>query len=381
MFWRTDESNARKKQMITNIYESKDTHKSLTTKEKNKKNATFTKVADFQILSKLQISNFILKGEDLKRGRKQARKKYIGQAVGVYLANGNPDSKLRDKYWDTYHCQDVVVLKDNKRKTTYCNNRWCPTCASIRTAILISGYNPQLMKFTDPQFVTLTCDDKHVKDLATLTAEIDRKYAIWRRITKNANKQHIHLNGIRNIEITYNEVGKWYHSHLHIVVDGKAQADFIVAQWIAINAKLGVVAQPYCQKVLQVDKSREMPFIELFKYVSKIGGKNKQGKRELFPYTPQVYDTIFQSLYKKRTLQPFGNVHKVIDEIPEVELTSELYDLAEEVYCMWYGHDWVNKETGELLTGYEPSPEILSLIESKGIKLEGIKYDTDVLQT
>lgn len=319
-----------------------------------------------KIATKIEpTKKILLQGEDRRKGQKQARKKYIGQGVAKYLALGNPTSPLKDKYWDIYHCQDSVEIVFNKRKTHYCNNRACPTCASIKTAILISGYNQQLMELTEPQFVTLTCDDKQVNDVASLKKEIERKYKVWRRITKNAVKQHIQLNGVRNIEITYNEVGNWYHSHMHIVVDGREQAEFIVAQWIAINAKLGTIAAQWCQNIKPIDKSREMPFIEIFKYITKIGGKNKQGKRELLVYPPNVYDTIYQALFRKRAIQPFGNIHKVNDEIPEIELTSDIYDLAEGLFFLWTGNDWEDVEQDVALTGYEPSEVLQSLIEQK----------------
>jgi len=85
---------------------------------------------------------------------KRARSKYISNAISLRLSDLQSD--LRQSYFNTYHCSDVLVQSGQKITSKYCNNRWCLTCNRIRTAKLIIGYRKPLSELIDPQFVTLT---------------------------------------------------------------------------------------------------------------------------------------------------------------------------------------------------------------------------------
>jgi hypothetical protein len=40
-------------------------------------------------------------------------------------------------YWNTYHCQSVVYSANGKLYGTYCKNRFCTLCCSIRKPRLL----------------------------------------------------------------------------------------------------------------------------------------------------------------------------------------------------------------------------------------------------
>jgi hypothetical protein len=104
--------------------------------------------------------------------------------------------------------------------------------------------------------------------------------------------------------------------------------------------------------------------MELFKYTTKIVSKTNEG----FQVFIQPLDTIFQSMYKVRTFQPFGNVRMINEDIEDIE--SDIYkDLPfyESVVHVWQKNDWVNMLTYEPLTGYEPSNRMIQLTTEKFI--------------
>jgi hypothetical protein len=165
------------------------------------------------------------------------------------------------------------------------------------------------------------------------------------------------FNGIRKLECTYNANDDTYHPHFHFIIDGKTNSEWLIQEWLKRNPDASPLGQDY-------RKADENKLMELFKYTTKIVSKTDQG----FQVYIKPLDTIFQSMYKLRTFQPFGNVRMISEDIQEIE--SDTYsDLPfyESVIHVWHNNDWVNMLTGEFTTGYEPSNKMIELTTEKFI--------------
>lgn len=227
----------------------------------------------------------------------------------------------------------------------YCKNRWCPVCQSIRIAVLINGYKPQLEKFKDPWFVTLT--------RPTVTAEqlpwqIKHMAKCFRQI-KNRKRMRS-VPGLKKAECTTRPFGM-YHYHFHIIIEGKENAEYLINEWIKLNPE----SERKAQDMRKADCSS---MTELFKYFTKLLAKDKDGNRHIMDY--KRLDVIFQALSGKRIFQPFGGLKMVSEEIEDEDLVATR-EIAQQAY-EWVERDWYGTEEGDALTNYEPSPSLTELL-------------------
>ncbi|MCR4292995.1 MAG: hypothetical protein NUV76_08985, partial [Candidatus Kuenenia sp.] len=119
-----------------------------------------------------------------------------------------------------------------------------------------------------------------------------------------------------------------------------------------------------CQKVVPAeDKGMK----ELFKYFTKIITEGN-------PIPPENLDEIFCAIRGMHTVRPFGFKVSLPEDPDDIEFDVEKIELAENEYIELFGweqelHDWVSKQTGEMLSGYEPSEQFELLVkqfEKKG---------------
>jgi hypothetical protein len=286
--------------------------------------------------------------------QKRARRKLISVPVALNLYSHNPDSPLRQSYANSRHCCEVLRQENNTLVSTFCGNRWCAVCGSIRTAKAINGYEPQLKTFQDPQFVTLTKQTVLGSDLPGSIAFMGES---WRKIANLARGKRygrIDFKGIRKAECTIRPSDR-YHYHFHLIIEGKENAQWLISQWLRL---MGDQATLDAQDMRQADKRS---YVEIFKYATKLLCSSKDAERGFLPFDRM--DVIFQALSGKRTFQPFGGVSMVSEEVDE--LTSETFDnlLDENQLWIWEQCDWLS-EAGEPLTGYEPSPEFAKIFLS-----------------
>jgi len=282
---------------------------------------------------------------------KRAKAKYFTQAVTKKLAMLN--SPLKRSYNNTYFgCSNLLLQTGDIITTKYCNNRWCLVCNRIRTAKLICGYKETLQALSDLQFVTLTI--RNVKKEA-LKQTIEGMQHNFSDIIKTLNRKQQRLNnvkrtlkGLRKVEVTFNAIRNDYHPHLHVLISGLDNAIDIVTAWL----KHYPTAEPYCQKIQKAD---DKTFMELFKYYTKIT-TNK------ITYITAL-DTIFQAMRNKRVYQPFGILKNVTEDIETLQAQITDLEAAEKIW-MWESCDWIDHETGECLTDYEPSENVKQLINN-----------------
>lgn len=295
------------------------------------------------------------KEEQGKRLQKKAKKKYLSKGIAYHLYY-ETDSPLRKSYQNSIYCADVLAPNKTQTKLTskYCKNRWCPLCSSIRIAMLIEGYGPQLKQLNEPYFVTLTAPTVPAEELPERIEQFGKSF---RQIVNNYKARKKGMKGIRKAECTVRPKGL-YHYHFHVIIDGKENAEFLVKRWLEIVPG----ALPQSQDLRPAD---EGSFIELFKYFTKLVAKDKRtGIREIVDY--KRLDIIFQALRGKRTFQPFGGLKAVSEEIDEEELEANILISADSIF-KWITDDWVNLETGECLTGFKPSDSLKRLIDEEEV--------------
>lgn len=281
---------------------------------------------------------------------KKARKKYVTNGLMLHLRSNNPYTPLYRSYSNTFFCSNTLHFDEEGKPNAYrCKNRFCMTCNAIRTAHLIDWYYPQLKALKNPYFVTLTlpnCD-------ATIEAFRATKNAMYRTFT-----QIVHIlknNGIRykmlrKFEATINEQKREFHPHFHIIVEGADIARFLIDEWLKHLPSANRDAQ-------NMERANSGSMLELFKYFTKLFTKGENGKRRL--PDAELLDTLLCVIKGVRTFTAYGI--KAIKEDKEIEQSEEFKALANKVFT-WYKSDWIDEESGECLTGYEPTDEIRVLL-------------------
>lgn len=280
----------------------------------------------------------------IQKLKKRAKAKYI--TIGMLNKLLLLDSPLKKSYTNTFFCCHEIIQQGEKLTSKYCNNRWCIQCNRIRTAKLINAYTSVFTTLSEPFFVTLTipnCNgevlrstiEKMTKSFSEIAAEINKKFH------RGKGKKFL---CIRKTEVTINNIKGDYHPHLHCIIDGLDNSEYVVSKWLQKYTD----AEKWCQRIQPANKNS---MIELFKYTTKIVTTDK--KRDAKIYTSKL-DVIFQALRKKNTFETYG-IQKVSEDIEELQ-TDVYTDIPLQEYVVWeyIEHDWYNKNTGEELTGYVP---------------------------
>ena len=289
---------------------------------------------------------------------KRARAKTFTAPLSVKLAS--LDSDLKKSYWNSYYCNESLTQEGNKITGKYCNNRWCSVCNRIRTAKLIQGYNVPLSELEDKQFVTLTlpnCTGEKLKETIDFMLKSCKEVQEVFKKRHLRGKQDWQLVGIRKLECTFNHRTSTYHPHFHFLVEGEIAAKELVSEWL----KRVPTASRQAQDVRKADVGAET---ELFKYFSKIVTKTEKG----FTTFVEPLDVIFTAMRGLRVFQPIGLKKDVLEDIEGI-ITEEISGIEERfVNWKWYKNDWVDKNTGEVLTGYIPSDSMNRLIDNMIIR-------------
>ena len=204
------------------------------------------------------------------------------------------NSPLARGYERTCSCGSVVEQNDGKLTSQYCGSRWCSVCNRIRSAQYISKYEPILKEWTDTQFVTLTVVNVEATSLLDTLTEMNKNF---RRVLDLMRKRKIKIRGL----------------------------------------------------IKSVDADDVNVYKEIFKYITKLFSKDKDGKYK--EVNPTALDIIFRVMKGRRTLQPFGFVAPVVEEEGELELTEATDAPGEEIKTwVWVDNDWYDTGTGFRIT-------------------------------
>lgn len=98
----------------------------------------------------------------------KAKRKLVTRQVArelITIAQRGGDKEMEKSLWNTYYCLNDIVVSDQKIYGSYCKNRICSTCKSIRKAEIIKKYLPVIETWINPQLVTLTAKFCYAKTL------------------------------------------------------------------------------------------------------------------------------------------------------------------------------------------------------------------------
>jgi plasmid rolling circle replication initiator protein Rep len=245
------------------------------------------------------------------------------------------DEQATKTYWKSYHCNSVLLQDNYTFKGSLCRKRFCTECNRIKTAELTNGYKQPMLELGKLYFITLTTPN--VKG-SELKKEIKKMIKAFQLIKNNIRKTYkIKINGIRKIEITYNQESNTYHPHFHLIQDNLNASNLIQALWIKQFPKASIKAQD----IREINSTDESAFIELFKYATK--ETNSKGAI----YSGEVLHTIYSSIQGIRIYQTYGSIKKVKAPIEAKQNDIEL-DFIEPKQDIWIFEqdkkDWINAE-------------------------------------
>lgn len=299
----------------------------------------------------------------------RAKRKIITQAMILSLIDVATKKKKEDRikaYWNTYHCQNKVVTHDGKLHTTYCKNRFCTVCLSIRKATIMNKYLPYLKTWEDPYFLTLTVKaipayslPKYLDGMLELFGKIVEKYR-----KKSKRKMGFALEGIRSLECNFNPVKRTYNPHFHILIRNKEMGEILLKEWLTRFPKK--YANRLAQKLVKVD-DRERALIEIVKYGSKIFTEPdlRKATRKTSRYIyVSALDNIFSAMQGRRIFDRFGfNLPE--QRTPETKQNFRILVNYENWLYTPKLFDWVNIDSGETLSGYQLTNELKDVLSNR----------------
>lgn len=332
---------------------------------------TYTAASAIPFNTSAQLGNNTAQAVLVEKLKKRARSKFVTNTIAVPLAS--LVSPLENSYRTTLRCSGHLTQAAGKLTGLYCGQRWCVVCARIRTAKMMAGYLPQIEQMGEKWF--LTCTIKNVKQSALVSA-IDKMLKDAAKIGISLKKWYrLKYSCLRKLECTYNPVSREYHPHFHFIFSSEAAAQAFLSQWLKRNP----TSDPKGQDIKKADNNSVK---ELFKYFTKIasGKRYNPATGQLADYGINIaaLDVMFQAMRGRRVFQPSGIIKSVSEEInPDFALPAES-DL--DAHFSWMGNDWIDKDTGQLLSGYEPTAatkEIASHIVMPAPKMvETVDHET-----
>jgi hypothetical protein len=147
--------------------------------------------------------------------KRRAKSKKITRVTMRHLVDVARERGANDRvqgYWNTYHCQNNLIVADGRIRAPFCRNRFCPYCCGVRKAELINKYLPEIRLWKDAHFVTLT---RLAVPAIALPEAIAQMQAVFSQINARLKKRWQRGTGIkivwlRALECNFNATLKTY---------------------------------------------------------------------------------------------------------------------------------------------------------------------------
>ena len=304
---------------------------------------------------------------NIKAMRGRAKRKLITQTMMLSLVSIAEKYGSHDRikaYWNTYHCQSKLYTVNGRLHGKYCKNRFCTLCCCIRKAEIINKYFPVITTWEKPYFVTLTIK---ARPLSNLNKFMKGMIQAFQKIYANLKKRNQRgrgkkIIGIKSLECNFNATRKTYNPHFHLIVPDEETANIFIAEWLKIWTSKYTTRAAQDKKPIS---NFETALIEIVKYGSKIFTEPDLKKKGRGKCDPNIYvaalDNIFNAMQGLRIFERFGfNLPKgTKHKNSKSAIAKEYYEW---IYDLRYS-DWLNSENELTLTGYEPEPKLLNLLE------------------
>lgn len=327
---------------------------------------------------------------------KRQKNKALSKHVAIQMVNGNKESRLKKQYWNTYHCCNTLIYDDKTKKLIgrYCKNRICIVCNRIRMAKNIKEFVPLLATWKEMGFVTLStvncCEGEirnQVSEYMRVIELIKKKWNYkkkkevldlgfseyeYKKLIYSEPQDYI-LQAVVKIEVTYNENRNDFHPHLHLLVNGYEQSDFVANSFYEIMKRRKMTIDLQAQMVKRADIDS---VIEMMKYFTKIFSSSKNG----LSLNPKKLDTILTELYKIPLVRCIGITKrerefymKKFEKVAEINIDlgneKKVYEWVDSIF------NWVEKKSGEMLCKTEIPIEHENYIRGKTKTLEQNKKE------
>lgn len=271
------------------------------------------------------------------------------------LVEATKDKKWKARYWDTWHCKNVLLQNNGTITGKLCRNKWCRNCNRIKTAEMTNGYKQPLQNLGELYFITLTAPTCFKYELKS---EIKKRIKTFTLCKNNLRKNYdMKINGLRKLEVTATK-GK-FHPHFHIILSGKSESEALVKEWLKRYPKASGKAQNI--KSVTAD---ENSFIELFKYATKDITTDKG--------TAEQEHTIYEAMFGVRSIQTFGTIRKlkapIEAKIETITFEQNYYNGEAEIWLFSQSKmDWISSRNVELI-GIERENILNHIKETKNKK-------------
>lgn len=259
-----------------------------------------------------------------------------------------------NKYWvlDKY---ELAKIKDFKR-TNLCGDKFCSNCKKVKQASRMARFMPHIAPYKQNLFqLVLTVPnvqgnalDGTIKEMYEAFPKL-LNYLRGRKKIKGLNFDYLeYLGAVRSLEITYQ--GDSYHPHLHAVLVLKGQLgpktyknDFSIDHYHDRPDRLFCIEEIIIQKIwylltnatkvtkknidnlergysCMMDQGQEGDFQEIFKYMTKGQGEDRQG------ITFEQFNILDSVLLGVRQIQGYGCLFRIKDDEVMDNKVDEAYN-------------------------------------------------------
>lgn len=302
---------------------------------------------------------FVLPSKSYTPLQRRARRRSVSKPLAELLMRVTPSLEMKKSYERTAtKCQEKMFQTGGKLHTAYCSNRWCLVCSSYRQVRMYASYGQEVLSWKNSAyFVTLTIPNVSAIELRSSIQKMHKVFRLcWRYMRE---KEGLEVQMVRATEITWNGETKKFHPHMHCIIRGKRQAVALVRNWVKRWPEASILAQ-------DIRKADRGSIYEAFKYTSKLIStevKDADGFGKLVP--PVQLDKIFRACRGLRLWCAVG-VKSALGEVGEEDAlemeqnTPTPKRVDEELMWEWGQavRDWIDYETGDVLSDHEPSQKV-----------------------
>ncbi|RDK85451.1 protein rep [Marinirhabdus gelatinilytica] len=293
---------------------------------------------------------------------KRAKRKAITNALVLAMidvANENGEIEYIKPYWNTYYCQTSLTSTEGLYYCNWCKNRWCATCCGIRKAHILNKYYPIISTWKEPHLLTLTLKAVKAKELDSRINQITK---FFKRINDRCKKRHqrgkgMKIMGVKSLECNFNATKQTYNPRYHIITPNRQTALYLKQEWKKECNKYSFQAGEKGQDLRRVNNT-ERDLVEVIKYGAKILSnpdpthkrKRKKGDMTGLHIYANALHTIYKAFDRHHLFSSFGFK---LPEVVEHESTERIVKEFEKWQYSPKLMDWVNNDTGKLLSEYE----------------------------
>ena len=251
-----------------------------------------------------------------------------GAALSASLIEGRKGERFDKQHLKACTCGRSLFIDDKNTmiKQTTCKKRWCTSCARYKAFERDLGFYPSIKKIVDANkkepkkkaglwLVTLTLPTCPYDKLAERLVYLQKEWAaLYNMLKKESSKGY--MNGLRKLEIetspkkgiknpkTYKDYN--YHAHLHVLIQGLGNANYLKRNWLRRNPQ----AKKWAQNIKPFD-TKKGTLVELLKYLAK--PPSKMDSAAIHAKVESIC-FVYRKLMGRRTIFSYGSVKQVKDK-------------------------------------------------------------------